>query len=323
MKRFTETQKWEDTWYRKLGPTQKLLWQWICDKCDAAGVIEPDWDLASFQIGENVDEAMLSDFGTRVVALPSGKFHVVKFVQFQYGKLSRACKPHAPVFAALARHGMTGDEVAQNEAFRELADDNIRRKVIERDGKRCIYFDRELQDDEIAIDHVHPRSKGGTATLDNLVVASKEANIRKWDFSAEEFCRAAGLDWKAVAQRISKATGKPIEAFRAGDKGYLGSLKEKEKDKDTDKDKDLCTLEQAKSYAPMVRLTPEEAEFWWHTRKKAGWTISSAAGSARKITSWQSDMATAVDWVKERAAKRKAGSRPESNLGDSTSLEGL
>ena len=55
MKRFTETTKWTvNPWFRKLPARLKCLWMFFLDSCDAAGVIEPDWELISFQIGEPV-----------------------------------------------------------------------------------------------------------------------------------------------------------------------------------------------------------------------------------------------------------------------------
>ena len=51
MKRFTETNKWEDPWFRKLKPEMKLLWSWLLDSCDNAGIIDADIELAAFQIG--------------------------------------------------------------------------------------------------------------------------------------------------------------------------------------------------------------------------------------------------------------------------------
>lgn len=68
----------------------------------------------------------------------------------------------------------------------------------------------------------------------------------------------------------------------------------------------LCTIEQARSTASMNRMTEEEADHWWHTRNASGWTKGgTAGGAARKITSWQSDMATSAQWVKESLAKQK------------------
>jgi len=108
MKRFTETQKWDDPWFRKLKPEAKLLWQWILDHCDNAGVIEPDLELASFQVGYPYPLDTLSELGDRIAKLPSGKWHVRKFVAFQYGTLSEECKPHKQVIQLMAKHGIEG-----------------------------------------------------------------------------------------------------------------------------------------------------------------------------------------------------------------------
>lgn len=108
MKRFTETSKWSDPWFRKLSPELKNLWQWLTDNCDNAGVIEVDLDLASFQIGYQYPINTLSEFGDRVQILPCGKHFIPKFIPFQYGQLSEECKAHKPVFASLEKHGIKG-----------------------------------------------------------------------------------------------------------------------------------------------------------------------------------------------------------------------
>jgi len=112
MKRFTETNKWCDPWFRKLDPKRKLLWGYLTDNCDQAGVIEIDWELATFQIGTRVCAEDLDAFEGRVATLPKDKLWIRTFVQFQYGKLSRDCKPHNSVFSAMERHGIT-----ENDAF--------------------------------------------------------------------------------------------------------------------------------------------------------------------------------------------------------------
>lgn len=108
MKRFTETQKWEDPWFRRLKPEMKLLWQWILDRCDNAGVIDPDIELASFQIGYQYPMDTLSEFEGRVHNLPCGKWFIPKFIEFQYGQLSKDCKAHNPIFNSLKKHGIEG-----------------------------------------------------------------------------------------------------------------------------------------------------------------------------------------------------------------------
>ena len=104
MRRFTETQKWEDPWFRKLKPEMKLLWQWLLDRCDNAGVIDPDIELASFQIGYQYPINTLSKFGERLVLLECKKWFIPKFINFQYGRLSSECKAHKPIFTSLQKH---------------------------------------------------------------------------------------------------------------------------------------------------------------------------------------------------------------------------
>jgi len=106
MKRFTSSEKWASPWFRKLPPRLKLLWLWLCDNCDSAGVIDFDSELASFQIGETVESPEIKAFDGRVVELENGKLLVVKFVQFQYGVLSADCRPHAAILKKIESHGI-------------------------------------------------------------------------------------------------------------------------------------------------------------------------------------------------------------------------
>jgi hypothetical protein len=106
MKRFTETDKWRDPWFRKLSPELKCLWSYITDHCDHAGIWEPDMETAAYFIGAPIPYERVSiAFADRIETLPGGKLRVIKFVKFQYGRLSRDCKPHSPVFACIEKHG--------------------------------------------------------------------------------------------------------------------------------------------------------------------------------------------------------------------------
>jgi hypothetical protein len=96
-KRFTSTEKWSDPWFRKLSPKHKCFWDWLCAQCDIAGTIDPDYDLASFQIGDVVSENDIELFGDRVSKLKNGRLFLTKFIEFQYGKLSLECNAHRPI----------------------------------------------------------------------------------------------------------------------------------------------------------------------------------------------------------------------------------
>lgn len=109
-KRFTDCDIWEDPWYRKLPCLYKEMWRFLCDKCDPAGVWKVDLDMIGFFLGEDVSEKqaleLFNSDKTRVEVLPNGKWFIVYFIPFQYGHLSRECKPHIPVFDAIERHGI-------------------------------------------------------------------------------------------------------------------------------------------------------------------------------------------------------------------------
>jgi len=86
MKRFSETTKWADPWFRALPIESKCLWLWILDNCDCAGIIEIDVGLAEFQIGATKPLANpLQALGDRV-QMHGSKLFVPKFIRYQYGE---------------------------------------------------------------------------------------------------------------------------------------------------------------------------------------------------------------------------------------------
>jgi len=107
MKRFTDTDKWRDPWFRKLSAGAKLAFLFIVDNCDNAGVWDADMELANFSIGMEIPwEKVRESLGERMEVLKSGKWHLKKFVTFQCGELSEECKPHAAVIRLLNKHGI-------------------------------------------------------------------------------------------------------------------------------------------------------------------------------------------------------------------------
>ena len=64
---------------------------------------------------------------------------------------------------------------------------NLRQRIIERDGARCVYCDEDLSSAEIHMDHVIPESQGGSTTYNNLQVTCRKCNLAKGTLSEEEF----------------------------------------------------------------------------------------------------------------------------------------
>lgn len=106
--RFTDCDKWDDPWFMELPAAHKLLWQYICDKCDNAGVWNVNGRLAEFHLGMVVNwPEAIKTFGGRIVILADGtKWHLTKFLTFQYpGGLGNS-NAHKQVARLLVAHGL-------------------------------------------------------------------------------------------------------------------------------------------------------------------------------------------------------------------------
>ena len=55
-KRFTDNEKWKKRFFKNLEPKYKLLWIYILDDCNHAGIWDVDMDVAALRIGESLNE---------------------------------------------------------------------------------------------------------------------------------------------------------------------------------------------------------------------------------------------------------------------------
>ena len=84
-KRYFDTDIWKKRWFRSLSPKYKSSWWYLISQCDHAGFFEPDIDIMSIFVGEELDEAELMEtFSSRIEYLDNGKWFIPKFIQFQY-----------------------------------------------------------------------------------------------------------------------------------------------------------------------------------------------------------------------------------------------
>jgi hypothetical protein len=60
----------------------------------------------------------------------------------------------------------------------------LRRVVLERDGYVCVYCG---SDESLECDHIHPLSRGGPSTLENLATACRSCNRAKWNRTVDEW----------------------------------------------------------------------------------------------------------------------------------------
>jgi len=109
MKRFTDTEKWSDPWFRRLSSPAKQLWGYATDRCDKTGLVELDLELVTLDVGQRVGSEHLKELTTRIEDCGMGKFYLPKFIHFQYGVLTESCPPHRPIIELVKKHGLVRD----------------------------------------------------------------------------------------------------------------------------------------------------------------------------------------------------------------------
>jgi hypothetical protein len=114
-KRFTETEKWKDTFFRKLPPYAKLLYSFILDNCDCAGFWEIDLDLAAFHTGIDEGElkAAFDEIRSRFIFDGEKKYVWCRnFLKHQgNANLDVQSKPHIGILRCIASHQSLTEQV--------------------------------------------------------------------------------------------------------------------------------------------------------------------------------------------------------------------
>lgn len=106
-KRFTDTDKWKKPFIRGLEGAYKLLWMYILDDCDHAGIWQVDFEVARIRIGETVDYPTAEKlFHGRIKVIDKFKWFVPDFITFQYGELSDKNRLHISVLTILNKYNL-------------------------------------------------------------------------------------------------------------------------------------------------------------------------------------------------------------------------
>ena len=97
-----------------------------------------------------------------------------------------------------------------------------RQRIFDRDAYRCVYCGQQFPAEELTVDHVEPRVRGGDRSDGNLVTACRACNTLKGhrrlsDFlRAEEVARASFFRYAVhVWPRILRALREDLERSAA------------------------------------------------------------------------------------------------------------
>lgn len=156
-KRFTDTEKFTDPWFRRLNTQNKLLWDWMLCSCDHAGFISIDMEFIELILGEKYpDDVIEKHFSERVLKLGNFKYFIPKFIKFQYGELRHDSRVHKSVFRKLLDHGInyeTLDVTHVNADSLSVNADSVKDKEKDKDKDSSFSFS-SLKEECVKIDNV-------------------------------------------------------------------------------------------------------------------------------------------------------------------------
>jgi len=105
-KRFTDSEKWKSKFIRSLDTPYKLLWLYICDDCDYAGIWRVEIDIAAIRTGEELDpDRAKEQLKKHIIEIDGGeKWFIPSFLIFQYGELNPDNRVHRSVIDRLKKY---------------------------------------------------------------------------------------------------------------------------------------------------------------------------------------------------------------------------
>jgi hypothetical protein len=86
-KRFTDTFKWNDDWYLSLPNDYRIIWQWLLDNCDHAGICKRSVWLMNNLCRTNLSEDELIEIMCGRLIIVGDNWFIPKFLKFQYSTL--------------------------------------------------------------------------------------------------------------------------------------------------------------------------------------------------------------------------------------------
>ena len=83
-KRLSDSNKWNDNWFNELPADVKLIWLYILDTCDHAGVYKVSFKSIRFYTGTQRTETEIIEYLKDRIYIADDKWFIPKFITFQY-----------------------------------------------------------------------------------------------------------------------------------------------------------------------------------------------------------------------------------------------
>jgi len=106
-KRLTDTEKWNDDWYISLCNDYRIIWQWLLDNCNHAGICKRSMRLLNLMCNTSITEEILIEKMEGRVIISGNDWFIPKFLKFQYENLTSQRPVVLSVIKELEKNGLT------------------------------------------------------------------------------------------------------------------------------------------------------------------------------------------------------------------------
>lgn len=199
-KRFTDTDKWKKPFIRSLKAPYKLLWLYILDECDHAGIWQVDFDVARIKIGEKVNEVDAAKcLSSKIIKFAGGeKWFIPDFIEFQYGPLNPENRAHKSVLNILDKYNLSLENKPLISPLRGAKDKDM---------------DKE-QDTDMEPDQEPPRAEFDRSEAARKIKETAEQLILVLPWPTDKF-KEAWDEWLEYKKREHRFTYKTIKSEQA------------------------------------------------------------------------------------------------------------
>ena len=207
-KRFTGTEKWSDPWFSNLSQSYKLLWLYLLDNCDHAGIWRVNKKLADFQVGDGIDWGNLKEvFNGRLVIVDDEKWFIPKFITYQYPRgLPKNWKVSKSVREILLKNNCT-DTVLKEYGGSTGVGVGVGVGKGNKDVSVCLKYFGEIHEKTRKEKYVANFGKDGKIFKELLAILETNEIKRRIDLffkSDDEFIQKAGYTVGVFKSQINK-----------------------------------------------------------------------------------------------------------------------
>jgi hypothetical protein len=183
-KRFIDTDIFKKQFVRSLQAPYKLLWIYILQDCNHAGIWDVDMEVAQIRISEKINQkSALFYFAGKVFEISGGsKWFIPEFISFQYGELNPENRAHNSVISILKKEALLNENLTIKELYKPLTSPLQGAKDMDKDKDMVKDMDKVKDKGEKKFELVFPFCSVNFMVVWDLLL--KEKKWRKKSFGA-------------------------------------------------------------------------------------------------------------------------------------------